>query len=153
MPDLVAQIEHQEDCHMHVHTVCSLPDRFVSVQFLLDLPPSIFANMPGAHDTCCICSIDIRKFSHGRTITSKQLERLKPYACREIHVGVDRGHITCVLDPHKHLKNKVGGTLLACKDVLQTQLGLPAVDSVAYDRRAACRSNTICQKLCASCVA
>ena len=63
--------------------------------------------MPRNEQKCCICDTTIQTPSDGRSITSKQYNRLKPYLCRDITVGKDRGHVSCVKYPHKHPKKQV----------------------------------------------
>ena len=57
--------------------------------------------------TCRICNKTIQTPSDGRTITSKQENKLKPFLCRDINVGSDRVHNKCYQHPALHCTHQV----------------------------------------------
>ena len=87
---------------------------------------SLFIFMSQSKPNCCICDTTIQTPSDGRTITSKQFNRLKPYFCRETTTGKDRGHIFCVRYPHKIVTTKVP---LATPPALLMRIPTPSYSS------------------------
>lgn len=75
---------------------------------------SVFATMSRSKPSCVVCNTTIQTPKDGHTITSKQLDRLKPYACCQIRVDVDRAHRKCYEKPHLHVLQQVCD--IACKD-------------------------------------